>query len=141
MTLRRALIGFVAAGCLFLLLEVVPSHREVVREKFVAAVPTIVSVLGLLAFAIAFWAWNTTTRRIVQIVSVLLLLAGILGVYFHNAERLGVGREREEHKAEEHEGGEEHHAPPFAPLSLTGMGVLGLMATYPKWKEETEEGS
>ncbi|MFA0745222.1 MAG: hypothetical protein LASZOEIN_002030, partial [Candidatus Fervidibacter sp.] len=35
---------------------------------------------------------------------------------------------------------EEHHAPPFAPLSLTGMGVLGLMATYPKWKPETEEG-
>ena len=54
MTLRRALVGFVAAGCLFLLLEVVPSHREVVREKLVAAVPTIVSVLGLLAFAVAF---------------------------------------------------------------------------------------
>ncbi len=104
-----------------------------------AVVPTIVSVLGLLAFAVAFWAWNATTRRIVQIVSALLLLAGILGVYFHNAERLGMEKEHEEHKAEEHEGGEEHHAPPFAPLSLTGMGVLGLMATYPKWKEETEE--
>jgi thiol:disulfide interchange protein len=139
-TLRRALVGFVAAGCLFLLLEVVPSHREVVREKLVAAVPTIVSVLGLLAFAVAFWAWNATTRRIVQVVSVLLLLAGILGVYFHNAERLGVGREHEERETEEHERSEEHHAPPFAPLSLTGMGVLGLMATYPKWKPETEEG-
>jgi fatty acid desaturase len=130
----------VAAGCLFLLLEVVPSHREVVREKLVAAVPTIVSILGLLAFAVAFWAWNATTRRIVQVVSVLLLLAGILGVYFHNAESLGIGREHEERETEEHERGEEHHAPPFAPLSLTGMGVLGLMATYPKWKPETEEG-
>jgi len=140
MTLRRALIGFVAAGCLFLLLEVVPSHREVVREHLVAAIPTIVSVLGLLAFAFAFWAWNATTRRIVQVISVLLLLAGILGVYFHNAERLEMEREHEEREAEEYEGGEEHHAPPFAPLSLTGMGVLGLMATYPKWKGETEEG-
>jgi fatty acid desaturase len=130
----------VAAGCLFLLLEVVPSHREVVREKLVAAVPTIVSILGLLAFAVAFWAWNATTRRIVQVVSVLLLLAGILGVYFHNAERLGIGREHEERETEEHERSEERHAPPFAPLSLTGMGVLGLMATYPKWKPETEEG-
>jgi len=106
----------------------------------VAAVPTVVSLLGLLAFAVAFWAWNATTRRIVQVVSVLLLLAGILGVYFHNAERLGMEREHEEREAEEHERGEESHAPPFAPLSLTGMGVLGLMATYPKWKPETEEG-
>ena len=141
MSLRRALVGFVAASCLFLLLEVIPSHREVVREHLVAAAPTIVSVLGLLAFAVAFWAWNATTRRIVQVVSVLLLLAGILGVYFHNAERLGVEREDEEREAEEHERGEEHHALPFAPLSLMGMCVLGLMATYPKWKEETEEGS
>jgi thiol:disulfide interchange protein len=133
MTLRRALVGFVAAGCLFSLLEVVPSHREVVREHLVAAIPTIVNVLGLLAFAIAFWAWNATTRRIVQVVSVLLLLAGILGVYFHNAERLGMKREHEEREAEE------HHAPPLAPLSLTGMGVLGLMATYPKWEGETKE--
>jgi fatty acid desaturase len=138
-TLRQALVGFVAAGCLFLLLEVVPSHREVVREKLVAAVPTIVSVLGLLAFAVAFWVWNATTRRIVQVVSVLLLLAGILGVYFHNAERLGIEREHEERETEEHERSEERHAPPFAPLSLTGMGVLGLMTTYPKWKPETEE--
>ena len=131
MTLRRALVGFVAAGCLFLLLEVIPSHREVVREHLVAAVPTIVSVLGLLAFAVAFLAWNATTRRIVQVISVLLLLTGILGVYFHNAERLGMERGHEE-QAEEHKHDEEHHAPPFVPLSLTGMGVLGLMATYPK---------
>ncbi len=101
-----------------------------------AAVPTIVSVLGLLTFAVAFLAWNAKTRRIVQVVSVMLLLTGVSGVYFLNTERLGIERE---HKAEEHEGSEEHHALPFAPLSLTGMGVLGLIATYPKWKEETEE--
>jgi hypothetical protein len=77
---------------------------------------------GLLAFAVAFWVWNATTRRIVQVVSVLLLLAGILGVYFHNAERLGIEREHEERETEEHERGEEHHAPPFAPAIVNGHG-------------------
>ncbi len=143
MSLRRALIGFVAAGCLFLLVEVMIEHREVFSEKPIAWTPIIVLALSLLACLWALAQWKPSALKAVQVVSVLLLLVGIGGLYFHNAGRLGL--EQEEHEAEIHESAEhrereseEHHAPPLAPLAISGMGVLGLMATYPKWQREEE---
>ncbi len=144
MSLRRALVGFVAAGCLLLLVEVLIEHREVLGEKPIAWSPIVVCGLALLVSLWAFAQWQPLAQKALQIASVLLLLVGIGGLYFHNAGRLGL--EREEHKAEtheaaehgEHEEGEEHHAPPLAPLAISGMGVLGLMATYPKWQREEE---
>lgn len=141
MSLRRALVGFLASGCLFLLVEVFVEHREVFGEKAVAWSPIIVCGLALLVSLWAFAQWQPTAQKAVQIASLLLLIVGIAGLYFHNAERLsGEEHERERHETVEHERGEghseEHHAPPLAPLALSGMGVLGLMATYPRWKSE-----
>lgn len=141
MSLRRALVGFMAAGCLFLLVEILIDHREVFGEKPVAWMPIIVCSLALLASLWAIAQWQPSAQKALQVASVLLLLVGLAGLYFHNAERLkGKVHEAEEHEVVEHgKGGghsEEHHAPPLAPLALSGMGVLGLMATYPKWQGE-----
>ncbi|MCS7265233.1 MAG: hypothetical protein NZ805_10420 [Armatimonadetes bacterium] len=141
MSLRRALVGFVAAGCLFLMIEILISHREVFGEKPVAWSPIIVSVLGLLTSLWAFARWQPLAQKAFQVVCFLLLIVGLAGLYFHNHELFeGEHKETEGHAALGHEKGEgrgeEHHAPPFAPLSLSGMGILGLMATYPKWKQD-----
>ncbi len=140
MSLRRALVGFVAAGCLFLLVEVFIEHSEVLKEKPVAWAPIIVLSLSLLASLWAFAQWQSLPQRAFQIASLLLLLVGVAGLYFHNAERFE-SHERAERAEREHPGEvesheEEHHAPPLAPLAISGMGVLGLMATYPKWQRE-----
>lgn len=131
MSLRRALIGFVAAGCLFLLVEVLIEHREVVGKEPIAWVPAATLGLVLIVCLAVFAQWQRRWWQAVRVVSALLILVGLAGLYFHNAERLGIKREEEEELE-----AEEHRAPPFAPLALAGMGVLGLTAMSQKWKEE-----
>lgn len=136
MSLHRALVGFLAASCLFLLVEVVYEHREVIGERPIALAPAVVCVLAVLVSLWAFAKWQPQAQKALQVVSVLLLIVGLAGIYFHNAERLK-GEHHEEHEASEHkEGHEEKHAPPLAPLALSGMGILGLIVTYPKWRQE-----
>lgn len=142
MPLRRALVGFVGVGCLFLFVEVLMEHREVVGEYKIAWAPIIVCGLSLLTSLWAFAQWKPLSQKALQFISLLLLLVGVMGLYFHNAQRLGLEREAESHESIEHKEheGEEHHSPPLAPLAISGMGVLGLMATYPKWKQEEQKG-
>jgi len=139
MSLRRALVGFLAASCLFLLIEVLIEHREVFGERPIAWAPIVVCALTILTSFWAFAQWQPKARKALQVVSVLLLLVGLSGVYFHNADRLK-GEHREEHEVIEHGekegGGDEHAPPPLAPLALSGMGILGLIATYPHWRQE-----
>lgn len=152
--MRKAVVGFLALSCLFLLIETAIEHREVFGEKPIAWTPVVVSLLGLIVSAWAFAQWQQLSIRALQVVSVLLLIVGLGGLFFHNAERLGFGEreavqkegklsatrggEEEEHEEGEHEGEEheEHHAPPLAPLAFSGMGFLGLIATYQRWREE-----
>ncbi len=133
MSLRRALVGLMAVGCLLALIESVTAHREVVRENLIAAAPTIVSALGFLVGSAAFLWWRPKVWRAVQGIALLLVLVGVVGLYFHNAGRLLGEREAHEREAEEHRA-----PPPLAPLVLTGMGILGFMATYPHWQPEGE---
>jgi|GEM_PF-874297 len=149
MSLRRALVGLMAVGCLLALIESVTAHRAVVRENLIAAAPTIVSALGFLVGSAAFLWWRPKVWRAVQGIALLLVLVGVVGLYFHNAGRLLGEREAEHEEHHVHNAGrllgereaehEEHHAPPpLAPLVLTGMGILGFMATYPHWHPEGE---
>ncbi len=138
MGLPRALSGFIAIAGLFLLIETVLEHREVFSEQLVAWVAVVGSVLGLIAGAVAFFKWNDSTVKSLRMVSGFLILVGLGGLYFHNAHRLGVGRaggEREE-KPE----AEERGAPPLAPVSFSGVGVLGLMASHPRWRDDEGKG-
>ncbi len=138
MSLRRALVGLMAVGCLLALIESVTAHREVVRENLIAAAPTIVSALGFLVGSAAFLWWRPKVWRAVQGIALLLVLVGVVGLYFHNAGRLLGEREAHEREAHEREAEEHRAPPPLAPLVLTGMGILGFMATYPHWQPEGE---
>ncbi|MFN4181015.1 MAG: hypothetical protein ACK4I8_11930 [Armatimonadota bacterium] len=139
MSLRRAVVGFITASCLFLLVEVVYEHRKVVGERPIALAPVVVCILAILVSLWAFSKWQPQAQKALQVVSVLLLLVGLAGTYFHNAERLK-GEHHEEHEAIEHgekkEHGEEEHTSPLEPLALSGMGILGLIVTYPRWQQE-----
>lgn len=137
MTLRRALAAFVAAGCLFLVVEVLIEHREILGEEWVAWAPIV--ACGLVCL-ISFWAfvrWRVGTQKAMGMVSAVMLVVGLAGVYFHNADRLEHEEEHEVEAYEESEQGEEgHHPPVLAPLAIFGVGVLGLMASYSGWREE-----
>lgn len=139
--MRKAVVGFLVLGCIFLFIETVIEHREVFGEKPISWMPVVVSLLGLIASAWAFTQWQQLSIRALQVVSVLLLIVGLGGLFFHNAERLGFGEREAMHEEEKHsetheEEHEEHHAPPLAPLAFSGMGFLGLIATYQHWREE-----
>jgi predicted RND superfamily exporter protein len=140
MSLRKALVGFLAASCLFLFVEVLYEHREIVSERPIAFAPLVVSALAVLVSLWAFAKWQPQAQKALQVVSVLLLLVGLAGIYFHNAERLKGEHHEEEHEAVEHGKGESHgegeHTPPLAPLAFSGMGILGLIVTYPHWRQE-----
>lgn len=129
MSLRRALCGFAAVSSLVLSVETFLDHRGVVGEHLIAWAPILVSLLGLFVFAVVFLRWHPKLFRLVQGVGVILIFVGLLGLYFHNAERFGISREPGGPK-------EEHTAPPLASLALSGLGFLGVMATYPHWREE-----
>ncbi|MGQ9520387.1 MAG: hypothetical protein ACUVTP_09930 [Candidatus Fervidibacter sp.] len=141
MTMRKAIVGFLMLGCMFLFIETAIEHREVFGDKPISLMPVVVSLLGLIASAWAFTQWQQLSIRALQVVSVLSLIVGLGGLFFHNAERLGFGgreamHEEEKLSATHEEEHEERHAPPLAPLALSGMGFLELIATYRRWRKE-----
>lgn len=169
MTLRRALFGFIAASCLFLLVEMIDSHEEV--KNTVAWLPAVVTSLAAAVGLAAFFQWREQRWRLALLgVGVILIVVGVLGFFLHTGGEFRLSSEegwrvpterngpalyvsslgaaqgdrafaREEDEGEEGEEDEdEGKAPPLAPLSLAGVGILGLMAASLE-EERTREAA
>ncbi|MCS7224433.1 MAG: hypothetical protein NZ959_07745 [Armatimonadetes bacterium] len=136
MKLSRALCGFIAGGGVFLLFETVIGHQGILSQHPVAGLSVVASLLCIIAAFNAFLQPRPMGWTLLQVVSVIVILIGVAGIYFHNASRLGLGPRQEVRAVEGDNEERGKGVPPLAPLSLSGMGILGLMATHPRWREE-----
>lgn len=150
MSLLVLVVGFLISA-----VEVRFLHREAVREEAVAWIPTISSVVGMVACCVAL----LKSRKAAVVATVALLcvaISGGVGLYFHTkfqpaafmalfqgsstakaGEPAGSGssetRESEEGATENFEQAmqeveSEGSAPALAPLSLAGLALLGMLA-------------
>jgi hypothetical protein len=148
------MLVLLAVGFAMSALEARYLHRQVVREEWVAWIPTVASAIGAVATLLALAKSKLPTAAATLLLSI-VALSGVVGLYYHTefkpsafAPLFGVGRapaagaseEREEEHEHEHEEGrsqpeagggegeaEEEEAPALAPLSLTGLAALGLL--------------
>lgn len=143
------MIAILLCGFLMSAIEARFLHREAVSEESAAWIPTLVSWLGVGACALGM-SRSKVAHRIAMAALALVATSGLLGLYFHTKLRPDaflelVGVRRSVSSASEREGdGDDDDEPSFgrtnaetesessppalAPLSLTGLSLLGLLA-------------
>lgn len=148
--LASLLLVFVSAGFLFLLAELLlAGHTEGIQ-----LVAVIAGIAGAVLGFVGLFA-RGRLRYALAVLFLILALTGIIGVIEHNEERFE-GKEAaavpalvqadsgytltayrtDRGEDDEGEAGEqEKEAPPLAPLSLSGLSVLGAMALLAKGDE------
>ena len=143
-SLNRLIAFLVAGGFLFLLIETRIEHDEVLKKHLPAYVPMLFSAVGFVLALVTGFSWKERWIRVLHVYLFIVLLVGLGGIYFHNAERV-FGEEDHETAAvqrigaEHEENEEESHTPLLAPLAFTGLGVVGLLGTYRRWRAEVIE--
>ncbi len=92
MTLRRALFGFIAASCLFLLIEMIDSHGD--AENSVTWLPVAVTSLATVVSLAAFLQWREQRWRLaLQGAGVVLIIVGLVGFFLHTGGEVGLDLE------------------------------------------------
>lgn len=121
------------------LLEVRVLHSGVVRHEPIAWVPTIACAVGAMASVMGLVA--PVLRKLAMIGFLAVAISGFVGLYKHTefqaskfqtlfAEngRLPIALAYDGEEGErEVESEAEHEAPPLAPLSLTGLALIGMV--------------
>lgn len=124
------LIGVLAGFAVVLAELLLMEHNE---GKQVVAIGA--SMLGLVAAGLALVA-SGSLRGLMAAALLVVGTAGLAGTVMHVAEAREHAQEAREHAAGEHrdrdghgkdEDEEEHAPPPLAPLSVSGLGVLGAL--------------
>ena len=109
-------------------------------EKLAAYVPILFSALGFIIASLAAFKWQEKWIRVLHIYLFLALAVGVGGMYFHNEDRLEGKTEAREMKdgdiKEDEKKAEEKTPPILAPVAFTGLGAVGLLGTYRRWKAE-----
>jgi len=126
-SINRLIAFLVAGGFVFLLIETLMEHNEVMEEKLAADIPIVASALGLVIATFAALTWQESSIRLLQAYLVVSLLVGLGGLYFHNEDRFERQEdkrvERRNKEEDEHERGEEL-PPMLAPLAFAGLGTV-----------------
>jgi hypothetical protein len=127
--LRRGLLALLALGCFGALSELILLEHY---EEWQQRIP-----LGLLAstLVVILWHWTDGKRqslRVLQVVMLLMIIAGTVGVFFHFGGNYEFERELEPDLAgwpfwlEVIRGA----APTLAPGTLVQFGLIGLLYAY-----------
>jgi hypothetical protein len=113
------IMSMIAGGFLLLLVELVLyQHYESLQLLGMGAV-----VIGLIASLLGIGA-RGSLRTALIVVFLVVSLSGVLGLWFHNVERIGGGARIS--GGEESEEGEGEMSPPvLASLSVSGLCVFG----------------
>ncbi len=155
MTLRRGLFGFIAASCLFLLIELIDSHGD--TDDSITWLPVVVTALATVVSLAAFLQWRERLWRLaLQGAGLILIVVGLVGFFLHTGGELSLHVGAPQTAAMESDGSvlyvdapgavqnaqsfdddddddhddddDDDDEPPLAPLSLVGVGILSLMA-------------
>jgi hypothetical protein len=137
LSLNKLLVLFVAAGFLFLLVDSILEHLDILSQDLVAYTPIVFSVIGLAVSAIAAVKWSERWIRALHMFLFIAFVVSAAGLYFHLEEEEGEEMTVEKREHEE----KEKDKPPLAPLSFAGLAMVGLLATSRKWHAEVVESA
>lgn len=140
---RRGILAVLVFGCVGLIGELVLLEHY---GELTQLLPLLLCA-ALLVAVIAHWIGNgAKSVRALQVVGLLMVLSGGLGVYFHGAENLEHAREDAEEYGDPTSGTDfwmrvaKGDAPALAPGTLIQFGLLALLVAYrhPALKREAD---
>ncbi|MBF8248844.1 MAG: hypothetical protein HW374_1644 [Bacteroidetes bacterium] len=140
-SINRFIAFLVAGGFFFLLIETRIEHDGVLGEKLAAYVPIAFSIIGFVVALLAALKWQEKYIRVLHLYLFFALAVGFGGMYFHNEDRLGekedTSSEMKDDDSKEGDKKAEEKTPPIlAPFAFAGLGAVGLLGTYRRWKAE-----
>lgn len=134
-SMNRLILLLVAGGFLFLFVETLIEHQDVLPHERPAFIPIIASLIGFILTLLTVQSWKESLISLLKYYLIITVLVGIGGLFFHNESRFeGEDRAAEISSEEVEDDGAE--APILAPSAFIGLGVLGLIATGRKRESE-----
>lgn len=122
-----------------LFLDIKYEHREVLGEMWQGYIPLVAAGVAILACLLAFSS-SKTALRISALLFLLIALVGFVGVYYHTQLRpyMFTRYFMELASGQRYRG---LQRPTFAPLSFTGLGIVGLILVWPgfRWPTKREQ--
>jgi hypothetical protein len=134
-SINRLIVLLVAGGYLFLFVETLIEHQEVLPGERPAFIPIIASLIGFIISLLSLQSWKEGMISLLKYFLIVTILVGIGGLFFHNEARFQEDQDDVEAISEEieFEGAE---APILAPSAFIGLGILGLIGTGRKRESE-----
>ncbi|MGA2622684.1 MAG: hypothetical protein ABSF91_02420 [Bacteroidota bacterium] len=126
-SLNRLLALFVGAGFLFLLIESIVEHRDILIKEPMSLIPIVFSALGFVVSALAVLQWRESRIRLLHLTLFAAFLVAGAGVYFH------IGEDKDEEVTAQNAKEKEKDKPLMAPLAFAGLAAFGLLGTSRKW--------
>lgn len=143
--LQRLLLVTLAGGFLILLVEIRFQHSVVMGEKWQSWIPVVylTALLGLVPLGIIFF--RQFGRNFLIVLFSGLIIVGTLGFWFHSKNKpiqavghvIATDFEQPGHIKISNED-EETNPPLFAPLSLAGLGAIGVLVSLLNGKQEND---
>lgn len=131
--IRRGVLAVLVFGCVGLIGELVLlEHYAEINQ-----LPPLLLCAAMIVAAIAHWVGNgAKTVRTLQVVALLMVLSGALGMYFHGEENLEHATRDAEEYGEATSGSAfwmtvvKGDAPALAPGTMIQFGLLALLYAY-----------
>jgi hypothetical protein len=131
--IRRGMLAVLVFGCVGLIADLVLLEHY---AELTQLPPLVLCVLGIIA-VIAHWIGNgAKSVRALQVVGLLMVLSGALGMYFHGEENLEHATRDAEEYGEAASGSAfwmsvvKGDAPALAPGTMIQFGLLALLYAY-----------
>lgn len=143
--LQRLLLVTLAGGFLILLVEIRFQHSVVMGEKWQSWIPVIYLTTLLVLVPIAMVFFRRFGRNLLIVLFTGLTVVGTLGFWFHSKNKpiqavshvIKTDLEQPGHVKISDED-EETNPPLFAPLSLAGLGAIGVLVSLLADKREKD---
>lgn len=131
--IRRGVLAVLVFGCVGLIGELVLLEHY---GEF-TQLPPLLLCAAMIVAVIAHWIGNgARSVRALQVVALMMVLSGAMGVYFHGEENLEHAREDAEEYSEPTSGSDfwmsvvKGDAPTLAPGTMIQFGLLALLFAY-----------